>query len=79
MELQAAADAVLDEFRGFKGCTLLALSYGEEVFERQGALTWPRPSDRVDVVIFASHFSVDGTGGDGSLRRTRPIGAGPGK
>lgn len=66
-ELQAAADAVLEEFRRFKGCTLLALSYDEEVSERQEALTWPRPPDPIDVVIFTSDFSVDGSGSDGSL------------
>lgn len=43
------------------------MTYDEEASERQGSLTWPRPSGGVDVVIFTSDFTVDGTGGDGSL------------
>lgn len=66
-ELQAAADVVLTKFREFEGCTLLRLTYDEEFSEEQGALTWPRPADAQDVVVFTSDFAVDWTGSDGSL------------
>lgn len=66
-ELDAAADTVLRYFRKeFSGCTLLSLGYiGDEALEDYGDYAQKNGGD--EVIVMVSEFSVDDSGGDGSL------------
>lgn len=65
-DLQSAADAIMTRFEGFRGCTLVKLAYDEKASEEQGTPASPDPHGG-EVAVFTSEFTVDWTGGDGSL------------
>ncbi|MGC3993612.1 MAG: hypothetical protein QM779_05725 [Propionicimonas sp.] len=73
-DLQAAADAVLVQFREFEGCTLQRLVYDENFSTRQIALaSQPRPHE--DVVVFTSQFRVGPNGQRSGLNPDSTYGA----
>lgn len=65
-ELQAAADAVLVQFRDFEGCTLLRLTY-DEAFSAQRIPLEPPELEGEDIVVFTSDLAVDWTGQQNGL------------
>jgi len=61
-ELKAAAEAVLADFRNLNGCSLAELTYDDASSVAQAAL-----DPTTDTVVFTAVFSVNASGGDGSL------------
>lgn len=66
-EINAAMDAVESHFRRhFDGCALIELSY-EEAFSDKHGEGYAERYKAADVIVLTSSFSVDASGGDGSL------------
>jgi len=61
-DLQAAADAVLADFRNLDGCSLAELTYDDASSVAQST-----PEPTTDTVVFTAVFNVNADGGDGSL------------
>lgn len=66
-DLQSAADAVLERFRGFEGCILMRLGFDEGFSRRQLSLASPPLPEGEDAVVFTSEFRVDSTGHNNGL------------
>lgn len=64
-ELKAAADAVLETFRGFEDCTLVKLTFSEAFSRRQRELASPPLPEGAAAVVFSSEFRV-GPNGQGN-------------
>lgn len=66
-EITAAMDVVREKFqKDFGGCTLNKLYYEEE-FSLKEAEYWSDRFDGAQIIVLLSEFSVDESGGDGSL------------
>lgn len=66
-EILRAMDVAIDLFdEGFNGCTLLEIEYDEEVSNRS-AKAWAAQYEADEAIVLLSKFTVDETGGDGSL------------
>ncbi len=72
-EIHAAIDRVKLKFRGFQGCTLTKLWYDEEQSNNIAAAYIQYGKGSVngaktgDVMVLLADFTVDASGGDGSL------------
>jgi hypothetical protein len=72
-EIRDAMEIVIAKFRGFKGCEMMKLWYDEEKSNRQieSYMTGGRGAgsgiSKDNVIVIYSDFSVDSSGGDGSL------------
>ena len=65
-EIGQAMDVVIRHFsREFRGCTLLELEYSDSRSEAGRA--WALQYGADEGIVLISSFSVDGSGGDGSL------------
>lgn len=66
-EIQDAAKAAMHYFRAeFDGCTLTEITYAGDA-ESQDYQAWAERFGAQDVLVLTSTFTVDDTGGDGSL------------
>lgn len=66
-EINDAMDVVVGEFKKeAKGCKLIRLWYDEEYSDLQ-APGWKAQYNAKDAIVLLSDFSVDSSGGDGSL------------
>ncbi|MBQ8275135.1 MAG: hypothetical protein IJZ02_00740 [Clostridia bacterium] len=66
-EISGAMDAVESHFRRhFDGCTLIELCYDEAFSDKHGE-GYAERYKAADVIVLTSSFSVDASGGDGSL------------
>ena len=66
-EMEGAVNCIKREFRGFGGCTMLNLRYGEKETKKAGS-QWEKDAEQKGrVAIFVSDFETGSTGGDGSL------------
>ncbi len=66
-EINAAMDAVESHFRRhFDGCTLTELCYDEAFSDKHGE-GYVERYKAADAIVLTSSFSVDESGGDGSL------------
>lgn len=66
-EILSAMDAVVRDFKlNFQGCELTDLWYDEEFSSAQSA-DWAEQYGADEAIVLLSNFTVDGSGGDGSL------------
>ncbi len=66
-EIRAAINTITSDFRkNFSGCTLTMITYaGDETTQKYAE--WAERYDADDVIVLTSSFTVDASGGDGSL------------
>lgn len=68
-EIRAAMQTVERHFRRhFSGCTLLELTYDEEISDKE-ADEWAERYEAKEAIVLTSSFYVSPTGGDGSLNQ----------
>ena len=66
-EIQSAMDVVVAKFKhSFQGCELTDLWYDEEYSSARSA-DWAEQYGAEEAIALLSNFTVDGSGGDGSL------------
>ena len=65
-DIDQAMDVVIRHFsREFRGCTLLELEYSD--YRSEAGRAWALQYGADEGIVLISSFSVDGSGGDGSL------------
>ena len=65
-EIDDAIKVIVDEFQGWKGCTLTSIYYGGDELSKAHQ-EWADRNDADEVIVLLSSFDVDESGGDGSL------------